>query len=413
MSLTSIDGGRRLEKLFYEALQHREPGYALGLRLAELHPELAMVEGESHLFDVQVFADGGNCTLEARSDLYQHYDTRWLPEHGIYRQPNIAWLHVAWQSSAVQVVLLTWTSRYGPETRYYVLARDRATCDAFVTAVGKWNHDVRGEILVFNEGCFAKSTKLHQAIMATSFDQLVLEGTFKDQIRDDFTQFLQSRATYEEHGVPWKRGALFVGPPGNGKTLCVKALIKMLGIPCLYVQSFEAQYATVQHSMEAVFKRARSTAPCILVLEDIDALVTESTRSFFLNELDGFAVNTGVITLATTNHVERLDPSIVERPSRFDRKYHFDLPVAATRATYVAMWNARLRPTLRLSESGMAEVVAATAGFSFAYIQEVFVSSMMRWMATRNSVGILPVALEQIELLRAQMQRAAPPPAAS
>jgi SpoVK/Ycf46/Vps4 family AAA+-type ATPase len=270
--------------------------------------------------------------------------------------------------------------------------------------VSRWSHEVRGEILVFNDGCFEKSAKLYNAIKAATFDQLVLDGTLKQQIRDDFTQFLASRATYEEHGVPWKRGALFIGPPGNGKTLCVKALVRELAIPCIYVQSLNSQYATVQHNIESVFRRARTTAPCVLVLEDIDALLVEGSHSFFLNELDGFATNTGVITLGTTNHPERLDRSIVERPSRFDRKYHFELPSAAARAEYIAGWNYRLRPALRLTDEGIAEIIELTAEFSFAYVQEVFVSSMMRWMTTRDAGGILAVAREQIALLRAQMQ---------
>ena len=267
---------------------------------------------------------------------------------------------------------------------------------------------MRGEILVFRGGCFSKDKKLYNAIMAATFDQLLIEGTFKEQIRDDITKFLAARETYDSHGVPWRRGALFIGPPGNGKTLCVKALVRLLAIPCLYVQSFEAQYWTVPDSIETVFKRARATAPCIVVLEDIDALLSGNSRSFFLNELDGFATNTGVIILATTNHPERLDPSILERPSRFDRKYHFELPTTAARANYVATWNARLRPALQLDEAGRARVVEATDAFSYAYIQEVFVSSMMRRMATRDPGGLVEVALEQITLLREQMNRPMP-----
>jgi len=408
MTLTSIEGGLRVERLFDDALRHPAPWYALGHRLADMFPSLAVAEGESMLFDVQAFARDGQCTLEPRPGVYHQFDTEWIPDYGLVRHARVAWLEVGWNGAALQVVVLTWEARFSKETRYYVLADTRERCNAFVEAVTRWNHDVRGEILVFNEGCFQKSTKLYEAIASASFDHLVLDGTLKQQIRDDFAQFLASREAYEQHGVPWKRGAIFIGPPGNGKTLCVKALIGLLQIPCIYVQSFDAQYGTPQSSMEKVFRRARSTAPCILVLEDIDALLGDTTRSFFLNELDGFAVNTGVVTLATTNHPERLDPSILDRPSRFDRKYHFGLPTPAARSQYIEAWNARLRPALRLTDAGIAQVVELTHEFSFAYIQEVFVSSTMRWMATRDSIGILPVAVEQIDLLRAQMQTPKP-----
>jgi ATP-dependent 26S proteasome regulatory subunit len=141
----------------------------------------------------------------------------------------------------------------------------------------------------------------------------------------------------------------------------------------------------------------------VIVLEDIDALLVPGSHSFFLNELDGFASNAGVITLATTNHPERLDPSIVDRPSRFDRKYHFELPDESTRREYSAMWNARLEPALRMRADEIDALAVATAGFSFAYIQEVFVSAMMRWMVARDAGGIATAANEQVALLREQM----------
>ncbi len=62
----------------------------------------------------------------------------------------------------------------------------------------------------------------------------------------------------------------------------------------------------------------------MLIIEDIDSLVTEHNRSYFLNQLDGFEENAGILTVATSNHPEKLDPAISNRPSRFDRRYYFD-----------------------------------------------------------------------------------------
>jgi len=113
---------------------------------------------------------------------------------------------------------------------------------------------------------------------------------------------------YERYGVPWKRGVLFLGPPGNGKTHTLKALLNASpGVPCLYVKSFKADYrGTDQDNIRKVFGRARACAPCLLVLEDLDSLIDDENRSFFLNELDGFADNAGIVTLATTNHPDKL-----------------------------------------------------------------------------------------------------------
>lgn len=72
-----------------------------------------------------------------------------------------------------------------------------------------------------------------------------------------------------------------------------------------------------------------------------------------------------------------------------------------------SLWNERLRPQLRLSESGRAQIVDLTQGFSYAHVQEVFVSATMHWMSSRDASGLLPTAIEQISVLRAQMTRTA------
>jgi len=76
---------------------------------------------------------------------------------------------------------------------------------------------------------------------------------------------------------------------------------------------------------------ARRMAPCLLVFEDIDSLVSPMVRSYFLNEVDGLESNHGILMIGSTNHLERLDPGIAKRPSRFDRKYLFDVPTREER----------------------------------------------------------------------------------
>jgi AAA+ superfamily predicted ATPase len=155
-----------------------------------------------------------------------------------------------------------------------------------------------------------------------------------------------------------------------------------------------------EFNIRQVFDRARRSAPCVLVLEDLDSLLTAYNRSFFLNELDGFASNIGIVTLATTNHPERLDPSILDRPSRFDRKYPFDLPEIAERTAYITMWNESLKLDLRLSDEGVAKISEATEGFSFAYLKELFLSSKMRWIARAQQGSVEQVMSEQGDRLR-------------
>jgi len=261
---------------------------------------------------------------------------------------------------------------------------------------------VRAEIVVYQDGYFQKNKELFKSIKSATFDNLILPESLKLEIQTDFEQFFSSRDVYDQYGIPWKRGALFIGPPGNGKTHTIKALINKLGKPCIYVRSFKADYGTEQENMAEVFKRARMTTPCLVVLEDLDSMIDDKNRAFFLNELDGFETNTGVVVLATTNHPEKLDTAILDRPSRFDRKYHFNLPSESERLAYVDSWSARLKTELRLSAKGKDDVVRQTDGFSFAYMKELFVASMVQWMSSGGKTTMDEIIMAQVRMLRSQ-----------
>lgn len=98
-----------------------------------------------------------------------------------------------------------------------------------------------------------------------------------------------------------QRGLIFHGPPGNGKTISIKAMMKDLPHPSLYVKSFHTWNGD-ETGIKMIFNKARAMAPCLLILEDIDSLVNMSNRSFFLNEVDGLEDNDGILILATTNY---------------------------------------------------------------------------------------------------------------
>ena len=313
------------------------------------------------------------------------------------------WYGVTWEGHALEVVLLTWTAGDCTNRHFWIVGADKTVTEAFLDAVYAWWSEVRGEVLVYENGSWDKDADLYQAIKSATFDNLVLPGRLKQEIQDDFRQFLDSRDVYERYRLPWKRGVLLIGPPGNGKTHALKALVNWLDKPCLYVKSLKSRYNTDHQNIRAIFKRARRTTPCILVLEDLDSLIDDKNRSFFLNELDGFAANTGIIVVATTNHPERLDVAIVERPSRFDRKYHFDLPAEPERRAYIQAWNVALDVEMHLSEDTLAVIVEQTQGFSFAYLKELFVSSMMRWISAPQRAPMDTVIREQTALLREQM----------
>ena len=395
-----------IEELIEESL-HRPScaiPYHMSRQLAILFPEKAIVEGESHLFDVEEFAHAQHCSVEKKASVYSEIESTWEGEEdGIVKRAKNAWLEVTWQHHTLDVIVLHWAEEYARISYHWILADTEEIAESFLETVCQWNAEVRGEILVYDGGCWDKDKKLFQAIQDATFDNLVLQGNLKQDISEDLVRFFASQALYETYNIPWKRGILFVGPPGNGKTHAVKALINKMKHPCLYVKSFKAQYRTDESCIHEVFDKARKSAPCILVLEDLDSLLTDENRSFFLNELDGFAVNKGIVTLATTNHPERLDSSILDRPSRFDRKYPFDLPTLSERVAYLALWNRSLQPIMRLSDGGITHVAELTEGFSFAYLKELYLSSMGRWIAAPQHDIMDSIMTEQIEVLCKQM----------
>lgn len=101
----------------------------------------------------------------------------------------------------------------------------------------------------------------------------------------------------------------------------------------LYVKSFNS-WMGPEAGIRSIFQKARQTAPCLLIFEDIDSLVYPDVRSYFLNEVDGLESNHGILMIGSTNHLERLDPGLAKRPSRFDRKYFFDNPNEKERELY-------------------------------------------------------------------------------
>lgn len=120
-------------------------------------------------------------------------------------------------------------------------------------------------------------------------------------------------------------------------------------------------------------------SPCMLILEDIDTIVTPGSRSYFFNEVDGLENNDGIFMVASTNHLDQLDPGLSSRPSRFDRKYLFPLPNEAERILYCAYWRRKLasKPSIIFPKKLCIAIAGITQEFSFAYLKEAFVATLL------------------------------------
>lgn len=376
-------------------------GYFVGEQLAERYPDKYVLETTN--FGLAGYVWAGHCAATYEPAVFNQVETFWQGVEQPLTTGNLnVWLNVQWQNQHFAVVQLHYPEGYCQTMRSWIIADTREAAEAFYRAVCEWNNQVRQEIMVFENGYWARSQELYQAIQAASFDNLILPAQLKEELREDLSRFFAARETYRELGIPWKRGVLLIGPPGNGKTHAVKAIINHIGKACLYVKTFTNQY-TDENAIKLVFAQARQMAPCVLVLEDLDSLIDDNSRSFFLNELDGFERNNGIVVLATTNYPEKLDPAILNRPSRFDRKYYFKLPTEKERLAYLAHWNQTAKTQLRLSEAGMKEIAHLTGGFSFAYLKELLLSSLMRWINEPSGKAMDAVMKTQVAVLREQM----------
>ena len=228
--------------------------------------------------------------------------------------------------------------------------------------------------------------------------------TFKDvaglagakQEVEEIVSFLKNPSKYTELGGKIPKGALLVGPPGTGKTLLAKAVAGEANVPffSLSGSDFVEMFVGVGASrVRDLFRQAKEKAPCIVFIDEIDAVgrareknanmnsndERENTLNQLLTEMDGFGSNSGVIILAATNRADILDKALL-RAGRFDRQIHVELPDLNERKE---IFGVHLRP-IKIDDSVDAELLARqTPGFSGADIANVCNEAAL--IAARNN----------------------------
>lgn len=201
---------------------------------------------------------------------------------------------------------------------------------------------------------------------------------------EEIVEFLKNPQRYTELGAKIPRGALLVGPPGTGKTLLAKAVAGEANVPFLSISGsdFVEMFVGVGAArVRDLFKQAKEKAPCIVFIDEIDAVgrargknpnmgsndERENTLNQMLTAMDGFESNNGVICLAATNRADMLDKALL-RPGRFDRQIYVDLPELSDR---VEIFNVHLRNIKVNSKLDVEQLARQTQGFSGADIANV------------------------------------------
>ncbi len=227
---------------------------------------------------------------------------------------------------------------------------------------------------------------------AALFDADKVKITFKDvagldeakEEVEEVVQFLKNPTKYTNLGGKIPKGVLLVGPPGTGKTLLAKAVAGESGVPffSLSGSDFVEMFVGVGAArVRDLFRQAKEKAPCIIFIDEIDAVgrmrgrgampgandERENTLNSLLVEMDGFATDSGVIIMAATNRPDVLDSALL-RPGRFDRLISIDKPDVVGRE---AIFKVHLAPLKLAPEVNPRELAARTPGFAGAEIANV------------------------------------------
>ncbi|HVZ78994.1 MAG TPA: ATP-dependent zinc metalloprotease FtsH [Gemmatimonadaceae bacterium] len=235
-----------------------------------------------------------------------------------------------------------------------------------------------------------------------TFDDVAGVDEAKAELQE-IVSFLRDPTSFGRLGARMPKGVLLVGPPGTGKTLLARAVAGEAGVPFLSINGSEFVELFVgvgAARVRALFEQARQSAPCIIFIDEIDALgrargpgqvigandEKEQTLNQLLAELDGFSPERGVVILAATNRPEILDPALL-RAGRFDRQILVDRPDRGGRVQILKVHAARVRLA---PEMDLDQVAALTPGFTGADLANLVNEAALA--ATRR--GAPSVAME-------------------
>ena len=161
-------------------------------------------------------------------------------EHFVFTQVVAGVSSFTYDTTVFRAYKATWQSAHQQQVFYHLVfdGFDDTLGQKLAKEVYTWANSLKDEIWVFEGGMWGKSKTLYKAVRASSWDDIVLDTKFKDGLRRDTQTFFASKDIYNSLGITWKRGILLLGPPGNGKTESIKALLKDAECAVMYAKSF-------------------------------------------------------------------------------------------------------------------------------------------------------------------------------
>ena len=255
-----------------------------------------------------------------------------------------------------------------------------------------------------------------QSTHGIRFADVAGEDEAKENLQE-IVNYLHDPKTYEEIGASMPKGILLVGPPGTGKTMLAKAVAGESNVPFFSISGSEFVEMFVGMGASKVrdlFKQAKEKAPCIVFIDEIDAIgqkrnsgqfggndEREQTLNQLLTEMDGFEGNTGVIILAATNRPDSLDPALT-RPGRFDRRVPVELPDLKGREEILKVHAKKVKIAPGVDFNTVARMASGASGAELANI--VNEAALRAVRAGRKSVTQADLE-ESIEVVIAGYQK--------
>ena len=247
------------------------------------------------------------------------------------------------------------------------------------------------------------------------FSDVAGEDEAKENLAE-IVEYLHDPGKYREIGASMPKGILLVGPPGTGKTMLAKAVAGESNVPFFsmsgseFVEMFVGMGAS---KVRDLFKQAKEKAPCIVFIDEIDAIgkkrdgqivgndEREQTLNQLLTEMDGFEENTGVIILAATNRPESLDPALT-RPGRFDRRVPVELPDLAGREAILKVHAKKIKVADNVDWNKIARMASGASGAELANIVN---EAALRAVRDRRRFATQADLEESIEVVIAGYQK--------